>query len=412
MNKENLRIEKKKSQIKKSSFFKIMILVLLSVVLVGCENFNFSFKATLKVDETEIEVVAGESVTVTPTVSGSKNILTYASSDEKVFTVDQTGKVTGVKAGTGVLTIKISKTEISAVINVTVLAPPIDENPTYSSSQNSSGFYYYTPSTEATDYYYSANNLIGTALVNELNQILNENFTPTSYAEAKTYLAEADLSVSDDTKVMNIYDGVLVNATWDSTSWHREHVWPNSRLGMERVSESGRNQASDLHNLRAITPRVNSSRSDRWYSDSSGECKTLENGGYYPGDDHRGDVARIIFYMAIMYKDILTLTDVGLEDESKHYTPEGAKMGELTVLLKWHKEDPVDDFERSRNQVIYEAQGNRNPFIDKPEYAHLIWEEKTIADLTLVEETNSQEGFLPVIALINYKRKFGGVKNG
>ncbi len=68
--------------------------------------------------------------------------------------------------------------------------------------------------------------------------------------------------------------------------------------------------------------------------------------------------------------------------------PEGARMGQLTLLLKWHKEDPVDDFERNRNEVIYEAQGNRNPFIDKPEYVHLIWEGKTIEDLTepLTEE--------------------------
>ncbi|MDD3382445.1 MAG: endonuclease, partial [Bacilli bacterium] len=264
---------------------------------------------------------------------------------------------------------------------------PIEENPTYSSSQNSLGFYYYTPSTEETDYYYSANNLISDTLVDELNQILHENFSPTSYAEAKTHLAVADLSLTDNTKVMNVYNGLLVGATWDSVSWHREHIWPNSRLGMERVTESGRNQASDLHNLRAITPSVNSSRSDRWYSDASGECQTVEGGGYYPGDDHKGDVARIIFYMAVMYKDILTLTDEGLEDESNHYTPAGAKMGELTVLLEWHKEDPVDQFER-----------NRNPFIDKPEYAHLIWEEKTISDITLVETQTE-----PVIAMIEFE---------
>ncbi|MGI6711062.1 MAG: endonuclease I family protein [Bacilli bacterium] len=279
------------------------------------------------------------------------------------------------------------------------------DNPTYSSSQNSFGFYYYTPSTDEADYYYSANDLVGTTLVDKLNQILNENFSPTSYAEAKTHLAAADISLTDSTKVMNVYDGALVNATWDSTSWHREHVWPNARLGMARVTESGRNQASDLHNLRAITPRVNSSRSDRWYSDATGECQTVSNGGYYPGDAHKGDVARIIFYMAIMYKDILTLTDVGLEDESNHYTPAGAKMGELTVLLKWHKEDPVDEFERNRNQVIYEAQGNRTPFIDKPEYVHLIWEDKTITDLTLVEETDSSASVEPVIALIDFREK-------
>ncbi|HBY65910.1 MAG TPA: hypothetical protein DEG42_05995 [Acholeplasmataceae bacterium] len=69
-------------------------------------------------------------------------------------------------------------------------------------------------------------------------------------------------------------------------------------------------------------------------------------------------------------------------------------MGRLSLLLEWHKEDPVDDFERNRNQKIFEAQGNRNPFIDKPEYVHLIWESKTINDLTEPVETAKHQTFL------------------
>jgi len=255
--------------------------------------------------------------------------------------------------------------------------------PNYSANQNEDGFYYYTL-VNSGDYYFDANDLIGDDLKDELNQILNTGFTPTSYEEAKTYLAIADQSLTDSTKVYNVYNGALVNAEWDSVSWHREHIWPNSRLGIDRVNDSSRNQGSDLHNLRAITPSVNSSRSDRFYLDASGENQTVTGGGYYPGDDHKGDVARIILYMAVMY-DFLIVTDEGLEDESNHYTMAGAKMGKLSILLEWHKEDPVDDFERSRNQHIFEAQGNRNPFIDKPEYVHLIWEDKTIDELT---ETN------------------------
>lgn len=274
---------------------------------------------------------------------------------------------------------------------VYVIKPYLDKQDpvTYSSSQDENGFYYYSTAPNNT-YYTSANNLVGEALKDELNEVLNTGFNPTSYAQAKEILAEADQSLDDPTKVMNVYDGVFVNAVWDSTSWHREHVWPNSRLGMDRVTESGKNQASDLHNLRAITPRVNSSRSDRVYTEGAGIWTTTEVGGFYPGDAHKGDVARIILYMAVMYQDILVLTDDLdlLLDESNHYLPEGARMGQLTLLLKWHKEDPVDDFERNRNEVIYEAQGNRNPFIDKPEYVHLIWEGKTIEDLTepLTEE--------------------------
>ncbi len=279
---------------------------------------------------------------------------------------------------------------------------PETETPSYSSDQNSEGFYYYH-SVGSSDYYGDANLLVGDALRDELNQIITSGFTVLSYADAKTVLEVSDQSLSDSTKVYNVYNGLFVPAVWDSTSWHREHVWPNSRLGIERVSESSRNQGSDMHNLRAITPAVNSSRSDRFFSEGSGEADITDDGGFYPGDAHQGDVARILFYMAVKY-DFLILTDDGLLDESNHYTMEGVKMGKLSLLLAWHKEDPVDDFARNRNQKIFEAQGNRNPFIDKPEYVHLIWENKTIGDLTAPISTVFHETVL--LSMIIEKRGF------
>jgi endonuclease I len=282
---------------------------------------------------------------------------------------------------------RASKKKTSPLVTVLMLVVVVifviwyqqnQEEPTYGAGQNEQGYYYYQ--NLSTGYYASAHLLVGEQLRNALHDITNDGLTLQRYSDAKTVLAEADLSLTDRTKVYNVYNGLLVNATWDSTSWHREHVWPNSRLGMDRVEESGRNQASDLHNLRAITPAVNSSRSDRFYDDASGGPQTVTGGGYYPGDDHKGDVARILFYMAITY-DFLILTDDGLEDESNHYTLAGAKMGKLSLLLEWHREDPVDDFEKQRNDVIFQAQGNRNPFIDQPAYVHLIFEAKTINEL-------------------------------
>ncbi len=268
------------------------------------------------------------------------------------------------------------------------------ETPTYSSSQNADGYYYYVSSTNHTDYYYDANNLTDTQLEDKLYDIISNNFQPVSYNDARQILAESDKSLDDPTKIWNIYDGKLVEASWDAgTSWNREHVWPNSRLGMDRVDGTDKNQASDLHNLRAATPSVNSSRSDRFYSDGSGEYSITDDQGFYPGDEHIGDVARILFYMIVMY-DYLELTDDlnALLDESDHYTMDGARMGILADLIEWHKLDPVDDFERQRNDVIYEAQGNRNPFIDHPEYVHLIWENKTVSDLMPpADDTTDQE---------------------
>ncbi len=272
------------------------------------------------------------------------------------------------------------------------------DNVEYSSSQNADGYYYYVETTSLTDYYYDANDLSGVQLENKLSDIIHNNFQPVTYNDARQFLAEADKSLDDPTKILNIYDSKLVDAVWDGgTTWNREHVWCNARLGMDRVNGTDRNQASDLHNLRAATPAVNSSRSDRFYSDGEGEAHITDDHGYYPGDEHIGDVSRILFYMVVMY-DYLELTDDldALLDESDHYTMDGARMGLLSVLLEWNKLDPVDDFERQRNDVIYAAQGNRNPFIDHPEYIHLIWENKSIADLTKPEEDNTTEEGSPL----------------
>lgn len=262
--------------------------------------------------------------------------------------------------------------------------PPATQ--TYGSEQNEEGYYYYTL-VENNTYYYDANNDIGDALKTTLHTIINTGFSPTTYDDARQILGEADAVLNDPSKVLAIYNSATVSSTWDGTTWTREHVWPNSRLGIPRVTSSQRNQASDLHNLRAIIQSVNASRSDRIYTDNSGENQINADGGYYPGDEHRGDVARILFYMAVMY-DFLELAEDGFE-EGETYTMDRVTMGKLSVLLEWHKLDPVDAFEVKRNEAIFGAQGNRNPFIDKPEYVHLIWENKTIQDLTKVETTTT-----------------------
>ena len=265
---------------------------------------------------------------------------------------------------------------------------PVDTYiPSYSSEQNEDGFYYYNLVGES-DYYYDANQLIGQSLLLELRDIINQDLTRKTYDEARYLLESIDLALDQTDKLYGIYNSTLIDATWDGgDTWNREHVWPNSRLGMDRVDGHERNQATDLHNLRASTVGINSTKSDRVFTDGSGIADDMPDGGFYPGDEHRGDVARIVFYMAVMY-DYLVLSDdlIELLDESNHYTLDGTKMGKLSLLLKWHKEDPVDAFEVARNEKIYEIQGNRNPFIDQPEYVHLIWENKTINDLLKPEE--------------------------
>ncbi len=262
-----------------------------------------------------------------------------------------------------------------------------------SAEQNpETGNYYYHEADLGT-YYYQANDLAGAQLKSQLHVIITNGFVGINYGDVRYLLEASDKDQTDDTKLWNIYNGDLVDASWDAgVSWSREHVWPNSRLGTDPVDNSDINQASDAHNLRSITPATNSSRLNRFYSDGSGEATTTDDGGYYPGDDHRGDVARILFYMATMY-DFLTLTDdMDLldVDSNESYLTTGTYMGKLSLLLDWHREDPVSAFEIERNNIIYQTQANRNPFIDHPEYVHLIWENLTIGELLEPETSNAQ----------------------
>ncbi len=236
------------------------------------------------------------------------------------------------------------------------------------------------------DYYSSLENLEGTAFFNELRSIIT--VTQTSYGNVRFILEKSDIKHSIwGSYQYGFYDGKKLIRYWDADvsghalSLNREHVWPRSYLGVNAPGAGTRNIASDIHNLRAIDETTNRIRSNYYFVDSNGNNKVINGNTYYPGDDHKGDVARIMFYMHVRYSSDIYLTNNSSHIASQTKDPLGRiPFGLLDVLLKWHKEDPVDDFERHRNNVIYTYQGNRNPFIDHPEYASVIFEQ--------VEETN------------------------
>jgi endonuclease I len=119
-------------------------------------------------------------------------------------------------------------------------------------------------------------------------------------------------------------------------------------------------KATDIHNLKPADPDENALRSNDYFD------YTGTNDTYEPHDDVKGDIARILFYMATMYSDLTLNNDPDSNSSDK-------TMGILDILLEWNELDPVDDFERHRNEVLFSYQGNRNPFIDYPEFAELIW---------------------------------------
>lgn len=176
-----------------------------------------------------------------------------------------------------------------------------------------------------------------------------------SYGERHNFLYDADADPDDAENVILIYSGESRDRReWTSPnnphltqSFNTEHVYPQSML------EGG--AINDLHILRVVDARVNSQRSNRPFASGTGEYSLLDDFRFYPGDEWRGDVARMIMYMNLRY-------DEPFED-----------VGNLQLFLQWNAIDPVSELEDQRNLVIMEAQGNRNPFIDNPHLATIIW---------------------------------------
>ncbi len=231
-------------------------------------------------------------------------------------------------------------------------------------------------------YYEGLENLAAEALVAGLKSRLKSGFVGVNYGDARYILQETDLDPDNASNVILVYSGFSVSKTWDyDQTWNREHVWPQSRLN-SKASNSAVNSASDLHNLKPADPGYNTSRSNHPFTEN------LLIMGSPVRDEVRGDVARMILYMAIMYED------EGLALVTNN--PTGLQMGMLDVLLRWHYQDLPDDFEKNRNEIIYSYQKNRNPFIDYPEFVGLIW------DLSLYGIDLEALNLKPAILIIIY----------
>lgn len=152
-----------------------------------------------------------------------------------------------------------------------------------------------------------------------------------------------------------------------SGDWNREHTFAKS-LGNPNLGETG--PGADAHHLRPSDVGFNGQRGSLKFTDGSGNAGSV-SGGWYPGDEWKGDVARMMMYMYIRYGEQCESTRVGVGN----LVSADDKM--IDLFLKWNVEDPVSDFERQRNtyhdsNATY-AQGNRNPFIDNAYLATRIW---------------------------------------
>ena len=154
--------------------------------------------------------------------------------------------------------------------------------------------------------------------------------------------------------------------------WNREHVYANS-LGTPDLDQGGTDGPpyADAHNLRPCDTQRNSSRGNKLFIAGTGNSGATGS-GWYPGDEWKGDVARMMMYMYLRYDTRCLPSNVGIGDNSA--TPDDM----IDLFLQWNAEDPVSTIEEQRNNYHgntsnTHAQGNRNPFIDNPRLATRIW---------------------------------------
>ncbi|MBN4084916.1 endonuclease [Flavobacteriaceae bacterium AH-315-B10] len=240
-------------------------------------------------------------------------------------------------------------------------------------------------STQPNGYYNSLDGLADVTLRQTLQDIIADPATvrAQTYADVIDILKEADQNPAHSNQVWLVYTeqgraklDLQTSGGSNVGLWNREHTYPRSRGGFDSIdlddiadgkdvfwiteADSLRHGNSDAHALRAADGPENSSRSNQNYGteEYDGPVANLES--------FKGDVARSVLYLAVRYNGLAVVNGYPTT------IPIG-QLGDLATLLDWHRNDPPDDFEMNRNNVIYTWQFNRNPFIDQPNLVEYIW---------------------------------------
>lgn len=253
-------------------------------------------------------------------------------------------------------------------------------------------------------YYNSAAGLTGTSLRLALHNII-DGHNSASYSSLWSHFQNTDKKSNG--KVWDMYsDRPASTPPYEFTfntdqcgsyggegdCFNREHSFPASWFN------DATPMYTDLFHLIPTDGYVNGKRSNyafgnvtspTWTSQNGSKLGPCSNVGYSgtvfePIDTYKGDFARTYFYMSTRY-----YTEDGSFITNEMITKSDIKPWALEVLKIWHIIDPVSTKEINRNNAVYNIQGNRNPFIDHPEYVEQIWGTTTVSDNTaIIEEFN------------------------
>ena len=251
------------------------------------------------------------------------------------------------------------------------------------------------------NYYNSLQGLSGVDLIEAIQNIIanTDEVKAHSYADVKSILNNSDVNPENSNQVWLVYSEQprskidFQNSSNGTGKWNREHTYPRSRGGFNSIDldsyadgideywdtdiDSLRHANSDVHGIRAADSAENSSRGNKHYGDYNGPSNNLGS--------FKGDVARSVLFLSLRYN--------GLEIVDGYPDLTG-QLGDLQTILEWNNLDPVDDFEKNRNNVIYTWQNNRNPLIDFPDLVDYIWGENQGQDWFFnlnVEDLNAKK---------------------
>jgi endonuclease I len=220
----------------------------------------------------------------------------------------------------------------------------------------------------ADEYYAPVAGKTGRELLLGLNRLVS-NHKDLGYGPARDVMFGQVDDLDNDNKVECVYIGRELervtnakSAFQNGSGLNAEHTWPQSK-GAEGVAKS------DLHHLYPADAKANGVRGHHPF----GEVKSpdWEEGGsvrgtdaqgnlvFQPRPEHRGNVARAILYFYTVYgvNGHADLENFRIEEE---------------VLKRWHEQDPVNAEDRARNEAVLAAQGNRNPYVDHPEFVKAV----------------------------------------
>ena len=238
-------------------------------------------------------------------------------------------------------------------------------------------------------YYNGTEGLTGNALKTALHNII-KNDSHTSYSGLWSAYQQTDKKPNG--KVWDIYSDVpngtppyqytfgsdqCGSYSGEGDCYNREHLWAQSWTSNDGTHKT------DLHHVYPTDGWVNNKRDNYAFGEVGNASWTSQNGSklgsntvsgyngtvFEPIDEYKGDIARALMYVSVRYyqeDSSWSTSDMTNKSVIKDWA--------MTMLLRWHEEDPVSVKEINRNNAVYNIQNNRNPFVDDPEFAARIWD--------------------------------------